>query len=128
MIGASRVDSMRFLVDESTDFAVARALAEDGHDVAAVAHLMRGAPDDEVMALADRENRILLTEDKDFGQIFYADLSRRRTVILIRFPIPLRASLGSSMTDLIRRSGDQIIGCFVVIQPGHIRIGRRPGT
>ena len=63
---------MRFLADESCDFAVVRALREAGHDVAAVRELSLGVADDVVINLAVRENRILLTEDKDFGQLVYA--------------------------------------------------------
>lgn len=63
---------MRFLADESCDFAVVKALREAGHDVAAVRDSSRGAADEVVINLAVRENRILLTEDKDFGQLVYA--------------------------------------------------------
>lgn len=78
---------LRFLADESCDFAIVRALRSAGHDVTAVAQQHRGATDAAVMDLADREGRILLTEDKDFGQIHYARRDGTRSVILIRFPV-----------------------------------------
>jgi len=119
---------MRFLADESCDFVVVQALRADGHDVTTVVQLARGAADAEVMVLADQDNRVLLTEDKDFGQIFYAETDRARTVVLIRFPSALRGTLASTMSEFIHRWGEQITGCFVVIQPGRVRIVRRPGT
>ncbi|WP_424207345.1 DUF5615 family PIN-like protein [Sulfuricaulis sp.] len=47
---------MRFLADESCDFAVVRVLRGAGHDVAAVRELSRGAADDVVIEIAVREN------------------------------------------------------------------------
>jgi predicted nuclease of predicted toxin-antitoxin system len=58
---------MHFLADESCDFAVVRALRSDGHDVVAMAEISPRAEDAFVIALAKREERVLLTEDKDFG-------------------------------------------------------------
>ena len=67
---------MQFIADESCDFAVVRELRAAGHDVIAVAELDAGIEDDVVTARALGERRVLLTEDKDFGQIVFA--SRRR--------------------------------------------------
>ena len=63
---------MRFLADESCDFAVVRALRAVGHDVSTVSDVAPGAEDYVVATLADEESRVLLTEDKDFGQLAYA--------------------------------------------------------
>ena len=61
---------MRFLADESCDFSVVRALRAAGHDIVAVAEgSLRGSSDREVIGLAKDNRRILLTEDKDFGQL-----------------------------------------------------------
>ena len=64
---------MLFLADESCDFAVVRALRSAGHEIVAVAEVSPRADDDALLELARREQRILLTEDKDFGQLVYAD-------------------------------------------------------
>ena len=61
---------MRFLADESCDFAVVRALREAGHDVAVVRELSPGVADEVVIDFAVRENRILLTEDKILDSLF----------------------------------------------------------
>ncbi|MDH7486446.1 MAG: DUF5615 family PIN-like protein [Anaerolineae bacterium] len=55
---------MRFLADESCDFAVVRALRAEGHDVFAVCEAMRRSDDGELIEQAYREQRILLTEEK----------------------------------------------------------------
>ena len=64
---------MRFLADESCDFSVVRALRAAGYDVAAVTEISQRADDAAVMRLAISDNRILLTEDKDFGQLVFAE-------------------------------------------------------
>ncbi len=76
------------------------------------------------MALA--EERIVLTEDKDFGQLVYASDQQTRGVILIRFPAKARATLPGAITKLAQDLGDQLVGAFVVVRPGGIRIGHRP--
>jgi len=60
---------LRFLADESCDFTAVRALRAEGFDVLAVAEAIPGAEDDQVIEYAVREERVLLTEDKDFGQL-----------------------------------------------------------
>ncbi len=117
---------MRLLADESCDFAVVRALRAVGYDVVAVAETSPRADDEAVMELALRDERLLITEDKDFGQLLYADKQVTRGVILLRFPAKARAALADAVVELLRRHGRRIVGRFVVVQPGRIRIGREP--
>ena len=118
---------MRFLADESCDFAAVRALRAAGHDVVAIAEVTPRAEDDAVIDLAVREERLLLTEDKDFGQLVYARGCRTAGVLLLRFPASAREALPKVVVNLVRRRGERLVGCFVVVQPGRIRIGRSPG-
>jgi len=113
---------VEFLADESCDFAAVRALRADGYDVAAVAEIACGAPDDVVLELARSGNYILLTEDKDFGQLVYADQQATGGVILIRFPARARQSLGATVVAAVRVLGERLRGRFVVIQPGRARL------
>ena len=116
---------MRFLADESCDYAVARALSRSGHEVLAVADLSPGASDEWVVELALREKCILLTEDKDFGQFVHASGARLVGVILLRFPAGARSRIGDAVTDLVGRRGDDLVGRFIVVQPGKMRISPR---
>ena len=54
--------ALRFLADESCDFAVVRALRAEGYDVLAVSEVMRRSDDRELIDQAGRERRILLTD------------------------------------------------------------------
>ena len=77
---------MRFLADESCDFAVVRALRESGYDVVSVSEISPRAEDSSVIDLAVKDKRILLTEDKDFGQLVHAHGQETGGVIFLRFP------------------------------------------
>ena len=61
----------RFLADEGCDFAVVRALREAGFDVVAVCEITNRSEDSDLIQRSQRENRILLTEDKDFGWLVF---------------------------------------------------------
>lgn len=92
----------------------------------AVAEAAKGATDDIVLDLAFREQRVLLTEDKDFGQLVYAAAKETSGVIFIRFPATARTALSQAVVDLVNTQGQRLAGCFVVVQPSRIRISRSP--
>ncbi len=116
---------MRFLADESCDFAVVRALRAEGHDVLAVSEFQQRSFDKDVMELALAENRILLTEDKDFGRLTFAAQVDSPGVILIRFPASARGTLAAAVRRLVAEQGSQLGTAFVVLRPGSTRISTR---
>jgi predicted nuclease of predicted toxin-antitoxin system len=116
---------LRFLADESCDFAVVRALRAKGYDVTAVSEYTRRSVDSELIEQAHRENRILLTEDKDFGWLVFASHSVSAGVILIRFPGNARKKLGPSVVELVEQKGGELKEAFVVIQPGQVRFSQK---
>jgi len=113
---------MRFLADECCDFAAVRSLRNAGHDVLAVNEFQQRSVDRKLLELAVAEDRILLTEDKDFGWLVYAARADSPGVILIRFPAPARGSLADAILKLVRENGSRLPGAFVVLQPGTARI------
>jgi predicted nuclease of predicted toxin-antitoxin system len=117
---------MRFLADESCDFAMVRDLRSSGHDVVAVSEIAPRSEDSDVISLAMREGRIVLTEDKDFGQLVYAHGLETIGVIFLRFPPHVRKQIAKDLTKMVKKEGDKLVGSFVVVQPGRIRISRKP--
>lgn len=77
------------------------------------------------MDLAFREHRILLTEDKDFGQMVYADSQQSSGVILIRYPASARRTLPEAVVTLVSGLAADLSRSFIVITPGRVRIGGR---
>jgi len=78
------------------------------------------------MELAFNESRILLTEDKDFGWLVYVGHVDSPGVILIRFPASARGLLAEAVLRLARDYASQLVGAFVVLQPGAARISYGP--
>ena len=116
---------MRFVADESCDFSVVRALRDAGHDVTVIAEIAPRIEDEEVLKLAHQRGTLLVTEDKDFGQLVYASARATEGVLLLRFPAGARSSLAAAAVELVEKRGDELAGCFVVLQPGRVRIRRR---
>jgi predicted nuclease of predicted toxin-antitoxin system len=117
---------LRFLADESCDFAAVRALRAEGFDVLSVAEDSPGADDERVIELALHELRILLTEDKDFGQLVFAAGAKSLGVVLIRFPASARPAVAPRVLELVRRHSDRLTGSFIMLQPRRTRISALP--
>jgi predicted nuclease of predicted toxin-antitoxin system len=113
---------VRLVADESCDFSVVIAARTAGHDVVAVTETMSGAEDEKVIDLASSQRRLLLTEDKDFGQLVFAAAKQNSGVILIRYPATARTSLTADVLKLLADRGQALHGCFTVLQPGRARI------
>lgn len=116
----------RFLADESCDFSVVRALRAAAFDVAAVVEQEPGTTDVRVIELARAERRIVLTEDRDFGQLVFAAIHATSGVIYIRFPAAKRPELPGRILQLVRREGERLEKSFTVIGPHRIRIRTLP--
>jgi predicted nuclease of predicted toxin-antitoxin system len=80
---------MRFLADENFPGAAVAALSAAGSDVVWIGMAAPGISDFEVLARAAREERVLLTFDKDFGELTKASaLPATSGVVLLRLPVP----------------------------------------
>jgi predicted nuclease of predicted toxin-antitoxin system len=115
---------MRFLADENFSAALVEALAAAGHDVVWVRALAPGASDRAVLALAIDAERVLLTFDKDFGELAAKTLLPANCgIVLLRVRLPRS---DSQLRQLARRLGsrDDWIGHFSVIEPGRVRMRR----
>ena len=112
---------MRFLADESCDFAVVRLLRSLGHDVTAVSEFQTWSIDRELIEMAYREERILLTEDKDFGWLAFVAQAANPGVVLIRFPAQARRTLAATVAELVAQFESELRGAFVVLRPGSVR-------
>ena len=62
---------MNLVADEGVDRAVVERLRRDGHDVVYVAELSPSIPDEEVLRQANARNALLITADKDFGDLVF---------------------------------------------------------
>ena len=117
---------MRLLANENIPGDTVTALRAAGHDVSWVRSDAPGSSDRDVLARAMSENRILLTFDKDFGELAWREgLPVTCGVILFRLPMPPPAAAGRTIAEIV--SGrDDWSGHFAVIEPGRIRMRPLP--
>ena len=115
---------MKFLVDECTGPAVAKWLQQQGHDVFSVYNQARGIPDDEVMQMAVDQRRILITNDKDFGEKIYRDHRQHRGLILLRLEDERASSKIAVLSHLFTQYADKIEKAFVVVSEKRVRFAK----
>jgi predicted nuclease of predicted toxin-antitoxin system len=113
---------MRFIVDESTGHAVVAHLRTDQHDVLAVAEVMPQADDDDILHLAVTENRILITNNKDFGELVYRSGLPHRGILLLRLNDESSVHRVRIVQSVLERYADQLEDAFVVATEHHVRI------
>ena len=118
---------MKLLADEGVDALTVARLRNDGHDVTYVAELAPGITDDAVLDLANAEARVLLTTDKDFGELVFRLRRMPLGVLLLRL-----AGLGSDtraeiVAQAVAAHGGQMTGAFAVVSPGAVRIRAQGG-
>ena len=106
---------MKFLADECCDNGLVTFLRANGHDVFYVLEKRKGATDEEILTDAYNEERILITEDKDFGELVYRLRKPSNGIILIRIDVKNRHLKWEQMKKLIDQYPDRLQGSFVVI-------------
>ena len=116
---------MRFVVDECTGPAVARWLREQQHDVFSVYEEARGMEDEDVLQKAVTENRIVITNDKDFGEMIFREGKPHKGVILLRLEDERAISKIRVVERLLTQHADQLVDNFVVATSSTIRIIHR---
>lgn len=113
---------MRFLADENFPGDGVRALREAGQEIAWVRTDAPGSTDRNVLARAVKEHRVLLTFDKDFGELAWrAGLPAASGVVLFRLRMPPAAQIGSLLCRLVMARQDWA-GHFAVVEAGRVRM------
>ena len=106
---------MRFFADECCDIGIVASLRNEGHDVLYILEEEPGLPDEVVLQRAYVERRILLTEDKDFGELVYRLRKPATGIVLIRISVEQRQSKWPRLKKLIDKYADRLPGHFVVL-------------
>jgi predicted nuclease of predicted toxin-antitoxin system len=119
---------MRFLLDQSADFRLIPPLRRLGHDVSAISREHpHSLADEEVLAIARREKRILVVADRDFGELIFHQGLPHVGVLLFRLPgAPLPTKLERLTTVLESHAEALARGEFLVVTPGQIRVAGHP--
>ena len=116
---------MTLFIDESVAGGIVDRLRADGHTLLVMRDIAQGAPDTDVLAQAVAAGAVLLTEDKDFGELVYHGGIAHPGIVLIRLAGLARARRADLVSQAVRDHESELPNAFTVISPGGIRI-RRP--
>lgn len=114
---------MNLLADESVDRQIVERLRQDGHEVLYIAEMEPSIEDDVVLERANERSALLVTADKDFGELVFRD-QRLTTggVILLRLAGLSAERKTGIVSDAFREYSAEFPNHFSVISPGRIRI------
>ncbi|MCS7266045.1 MAG: DUF5615 family PIN-like protein [Armatimonadetes bacterium] len=119
---------MRFLADESVERKVGERLKEEGFEVLFVADIATGLPDEAVLALALQQDAVLITADKDFGELIFRRQLPHKGVLLLRLSSEMSSERKAEIVcQMVKRHSAELWGAFVVVSELGIRF-RKPMT
>ena len=113
---------MNIVADENVDHPIVEALREAGHSVSYVAEMESGISDERVLSSANEEKAILITADKDFGELYFRQHRLSTGVVLLR----LSGLSGTKKSEIVcstfKNHGKELRNSFAVVTPAGIRI------
>jgi predicted nuclease of predicted toxin-antitoxin system len=112
---------VRFVADESVDGPIVRGLRTAGHEVTYVAELAPGTADEAVLALARDRNAVLVTADKDFGELVFARNLPHAGVILIRLHGLESIDKVNRVVTEVADKPEALLGTFTVVDAQYTR-------
>ena len=117
---------MILIADENVQRTVIEGLRQTGYDVRHIQQMTAGVPDEAVLNMANRESAVLLTYDRDFGELVFRQKRVAKGVILVR-PVGIPpARIADLVAAAISTHGAEIERSFTVISSQGMRIRRLP--
>ncbi|MCZ2458199.1 MAG: DUF5615 family PIN-like protein [Chitinophagales bacterium] len=113
---------MNFFADEGLDYPLVNLLRQRNHKVFYAAEEMKSADDNEILKKANELNCILITKDKDFGEMIIRNKKNSSGVLLIRIDALNLEKNCVLIADLIDKYASELRNCFTVVQEDKIRI------
>lgn|SRR3990167_4333865 len=107
-----------------TDKIVAR-LRREGHEVLYVADMDPGIPDETILERANQNNALLLTTDKDYGELIFRQNRISAGVLLLRLAGLSQIEKARIVSSIIRDHSNELSQSFTVASPGRIRIRKK---
>ena len=110
------------LADESLNAGFIHDLRQAGYHVISVGEQFAGISDASVVALAIEEKSVLITEDKDFGELVFAHKITKLTVVFLRYQKQELDLMKRLLLQVLREYANQEGNFFVTIARGKIRV------
>jgi predicted nuclease of predicted toxin-antitoxin system len=113
---------MNFLADENLDIQIVTKLRQDGYFVLYVVELDPGISDDEVLDMANSNRCLLITADKDFGELVFRMKRVTEGIVLVRLAGVSPDEKAEIVSNAAAKYSDQLLKSFTVISRRSIRI------
>ena len=118
---------MNFLADEGVDRQIVERLRRDSYEVIYVAEIEASISDEQVLGMANEKNALLITADKDFGEmVFHQNLLTVGGVILLRLAGLSPERKAEIISKVIESRREELPNAFSVISAGKVRVRQRP--
>jgi predicted nuclease of predicted toxin-antitoxin system len=116
------------VADENVDHPVVLALRAGGHEVWSVAEQEPGLRDDDVLERARSDAAVLITADKDFGELVFRLGLVPDGVLLLRLAGLPPGKKAELVTRVLEQHASELVGAFAVLSPASLRIRELPGS
>ncbi|HET7115458.1 MAG TPA: DUF5615 family PIN-like protein [Hanamia sp.] len=113
---------MNFVADESVDAPIVHKLRENKHTVFSIAEKHAGIDDDEVLKIAYNTKCILITQDKDFGELVFRLGKAHEGVLLLRLSGMNPYLKAELCFNVIEQYSNKIHGAFTVVYKEFVKI------
>ena len=113
---------MRFVVDAGVGASVEQLLRNLAHFVVAIRDIDPHLPDTEVLALARLHEAIVVTMDKDFGELVFREATLHHGVLLLRLEEATGPERAGIVRLILEQHGAELPGRFSVFQHDRLRI------
>lgn len=113
---------LTFLVDVGVGKGIERYLQEEGYDTKAVRDIDPRMEDEEIIRTAVMENRMVITMDKDFGELVYHSSMQHSGILLLRLEDATGTEKSQVVKYIMGNYSDRIKNCFCVFQNDKFRI------
>jgi predicted nuclease of predicted toxin-antitoxin system len=113
---------LKFLVDVGVGKKIEQYLKDEGYDTKAVRDIDPRMKDEDIIRIAASEDRMVITMDKDFGELVYHSLLQHSGVLLLRLENATALEKLQVVRNILLTYSDQIKNCFCVFQSNKFRI------
>jgi len=114
--------NLKFIVDVGVGRKVESWLKENGYDVKSILDIDPQMPDSVILEIADSELRMVLTMDKDFGELVFNKGHNHSGVMILRLEDANGEQKKEVMNEILTHYSGEIINKFCVFQDGNLRI------
>ena len=113
---------LKLLLDENIGRIVAQGLRSQGYDIKSILEEHPSLDDASVLLLAQKERRILVTLDKDFGKLIFLNSNKHVGVIFLRLKKESPENILAVLTDILSRYKNKLRNRFITSPESSIRL------